>query len=197
MNKRGFTLLEVMVAVAILALLLTAIFSSEAVAIRMGHRARRLSQATLLARCKMAEIEETVAREGMPAIESHDTDGCCDGAEVEGIECEWTVSRVVLPDESGLEEDPAAAASTGLPAPAAGGGAPEAPFGGASVTEIMEGGMGAGDITSMAISYAFPILKPAIEEQVRRATVTVRWREGEAEHSFDVVQFLVNPPPVP
>src|SRR5690606_3853502 len=52
----GFTLLEVMVAVAILALSLVAIFSSEGGAIRAGARARQMSAATLLARCKMAEV---------------------------------------------------------------------------------------------------------------------------------------------
>ena len=35
-------------------------------------------------------------------------------------------------------------------------------------------------------------MKPVIEEGVRRATVTVSWKEGDAEQNFDVVQFLVN-----
>jgi hypothetical protein len=51
-------------------------------------------------------------------------------------------------------------------------------------------------MASMVMSYAFPIMKPLIEEQVRRATVTVRWNEGSSVQSFDVVQFLVNELPV-
>jgi prepilin-type N-terminal cleavage/methylation domain-containing protein len=50
-QRRGgsaFTLLEVMVAIAILAVSLTAIFSSEAGAIKMAHRARKMGMATLL-----------------------------------------------------------------------------------------------------------------------------------------------------
>ena len=59
----AFTLLEVMVAVPILAVALTAIFASEAGAIRVSARARFTTTATLLARCKMAEIEEETMRE--------------------------------------------------------------------------------------------------------------------------------------
>ena len=44
----------------------------------------------------------------------------------------------------------------------------------------------------MAMNLAFPVLKPQIEEQVRRATVTVKWQEGDREKSFDVVHFLVS-----
>ena len=66
-KKEGFTLIEVLVAVAILGLALTAIFVSEAGAVKAGHRARRITVASVLARCKMAEIEEEIAREGFPA----------------------------------------------------------------------------------------------------------------------------------
>ena len=63
-----------------------------------------------------------------------------------------------------------------------------------SADTLMSGAMlgGGGDmIGDMALQIAFPILKPHIEEQVRRATVTVRWHEGEHERSLAVVQFLV------
>jgi hypothetical protein len=54
------------------------------------------------------------------------------------------------------------------------------------------GGGGGDPIASMVMSFAFPIMKPIIEEQVRRVTITVMWKEGDREQSFDVVQFLVN-----
>ena len=44
---------------------------------------------------------------------------------------------------------------------------------------------------AIAVQLAFPILRPAIEEQVRRAVVTVHWQEGQVERHFNVVQFLV------
>ncbi|HJK97507.1 MAG TPA: type II secretion system protein, partial [Polyangiaceae bacterium LLY-WYZ-14_1] len=86
-GQKGFTLLEVMVAIAILGLALTAIFSSEAGAIKTAHRARKMQVATLLARCKMGELEEQLLEEGFPAIESRGSDECCEDAEQEGFEC--------------------------------------------------------------------------------------------------------------
>ena len=64
MTRPGFTLLEVMIAVAILGLSLTAIFSSEVGAANVAQRARRQNIAATLARCKMGEIDEVIAIEG-------------------------------------------------------------------------------------------------------------------------------------
>jgi general secretion pathway protein I len=185
----AFTLLEVMVAVAILAIALTAIFSSQAGAIRVATRARFTTTATLLARCKMAEIEEQMLREGLPAVSARGQDGCCEEGEVEGFECEWEISRVVLPDQAALGDDEEQGGIGGLlGGRGSEGGEPP------SVDSVMSGSMmaGGGDmISEMAMQLAFPVLKPHIEEQVRRATVTVSWREGQSRRSFDVVQYLV------
>src|SRR5690606_19087481 len=110
----AFTLLEVMVAVAILALSMTAIFSSEGGAIRAGARARQMSAATLLARCKMAEVEEQMANEGFPAVMADGDDECCEGGEQEGFSCHWQVEQVLLPDALDLGTDDPLAAAGGI-----------------------------------------------------------------------------------
>jgi general secretion pathway protein I len=190
---RGFTLLEVMIAVAILGLSLTAIFSSEVGAANVAARARRQNVAATLARCKMGEIEEIVAIEGLPALEKKDTDGCCEHAPIEGYECEWIVERIILPqlgaqegeegdeDESEQDRSQRRLTETYDEINAQGGGTPQ---------EVIAGQ--AGNLTSMALELGYPILKPFLEEQVRRATVTVRWKEGPREIGFDVVQYLVS-----
>ena len=198
-GEEGFTLLEVMVAVAILALALTAIFSSEAGAIKVHHRARKTTVATMLARCKMAEIEEQLAEDGLPAIEEIGSDACCEHAEVDGYSCDWQVTLVELPEPS-LEGD-----ALGLGEGAGGEEGAEGAEGvagaigeGASMEDILGGtapGGGTGDVMGeMAMQYAYPILKPAIEEQVRRIKVTVKWQEGSSEQSFDVDQYYVATP---
>lgn len=53
----GFTLLEVMIAMAILAIALVAVFSSQAQSISMVGDARLTTTAALLAQAKMAEYE--------------------------------------------------------------------------------------------------------------------------------------------
>ena len=104
-RTEGFTLLEVMVAVAILALSLTAIFSSEAGAVKMAHRARKIGLASLLVRCKMGEIEEQVAAEGLPAVFDSGSDECCEDGEITGFSCDWEIEPVVLPDNMFASEE--------------------------------------------------------------------------------------------
>jgi hypothetical protein len=61
---------------------------------------------------------------------------------------------------------------------------------GSGVENYEEGEMD--PLGSMVMGMAFPIMKPVIEEGVRRATVRVKWSEGDKERNFDVVQFLVS-----
>jgi general secretion pathway protein I len=196
MKRRGFTLLEVMIAIAILGLALTAIFSSEVGASNVAQRARRQNIATSLARCKMGEIEELVSIEGLPLVEKEDTDNCCEHAPVEGYECSWLIERVILPemgtDEEEGEDDENSTDAQGTrerlsesyDAIVDEDGAPEAAVAGE-----------AGNLAMMALQLGYPILKPFFEEQVRRATVTVTWKEGDSKRGFDVVQFLVSDQP--
>jgi general secretion pathway protein I len=194
MTVRGFTLLEVMIAVAILGLSLTAIFSSEVGAANVAARARRQNVAATLARCKMGEIEQVIAIEGLPAIEKKDTDGCCEHAPVEGFECDWLVERIILPElgaqSSGDEdEDSRDTATRRLNETFDDVQSEETP------QQMLAGE--SGNLAMLALELGFPILKPFLEEQVRRATVTVRWKEGPKERGFDVIQFLVSEQPAP
>jgi len=221
----GFSLLEVMVAVAILAISLSAIYSSQIGAIKIAQRARMIHRATLLARCKMGEIEEKVAKEGLPAVLAEGTDACCVDGEIEGFRCEWKVRRVVLPTMSGNPGDPnapdddSAQASTPTPgsAEAPGPNSPALPnlgAGGAgldlskipkdpkdmSASNLMAlapGGSPQDMIAQLALQFGFPVLKPVLEEQTRRAQIIVKWREGTKEHRFSVDQFLVSQMPMP
>jgi len=56
-KKKGFTLLEVMIAMAILAIALTAVFQMQAQSISMSSESRFKTQAALLAQMKMADVE--------------------------------------------------------------------------------------------------------------------------------------------
>lgn len=61
---RGFSLLEVMVSLAILALALTAIAGVNATAFDESNYAKQVTTATLLARSKMIDIEEKLRKDG-------------------------------------------------------------------------------------------------------------------------------------
>jgi general secretion pathway protein I len=195
MNREhsAFTLIEVMMAIAILAMCLTAIFASEGGAVRMSARSRRLGVATLLARCKMGEIEEQVSEEGLPALFDSGTDECCEEGEVDGYECKWEIVPIVLPETMFAPEEEGATGGGG-------GGDPLANKGSESENAfdpaaMMESG-DTGGIASAALGYVFPILKPAFEQQIRRATVVVQWREGDSPKELDVTQYLVSQTPI-
>jgi len=192
MTRTGFTLLEVMIAVAILGISLTAIFSSEVGAANVAARARRQSVAATLARCKMGEIEEIIAIEGLPALEKKDTDSCCEHAPVEGFECEWIVDRIILPEfgVGGEDDEDGEGDDVDNPNEILNEAVDEVTSAGGPTEQVIAGE--AGNMAMLALQIGFPILKPFLEEQVRRATVTVTWTEGSKQRGFDVTQYLVS-----
>jgi len=60
--SKGFTLMEVMIAMAILAIALVGIFQSQSQSVSMAAHARFLTTASLLAQSRMAEIEAKAPR---------------------------------------------------------------------------------------------------------------------------------------
>jgi len=56
-SRKGFTLMEVMIAMAILAITLVAVFQSQSQSVSMATEVRFLTTASLLAQGKMAEID--------------------------------------------------------------------------------------------------------------------------------------------
>ncbi len=191
MTRPGFTLLEVMIAIAILGVSLTAIFSSEVGAANVAARARRQNVAATLARCKMGEIEELIAIEGLPYIDKKDTDNCCEHAPVEGFECDWLIERIILPEFGAQDDEDEDTEDT--PSSLIAEASDEVNSQGGTPTEVIAGQ--AGNLAILALQLGFPILKPFFEEQVRRATVSIRWKEGPKERGFDVTQYLVSDQP--
>jgi hypothetical protein len=184
-----------MIAVAILGLSLTAIFSSEVGAANIAARARRQNVAVTLARCKMGEIEEIIGIEGLPALEKKDTDSCCEHAPVEGFECEWIVERIILPEfgAGDDESDDDEASDRNDPKDIVNSVVDDVTDSGGPTEQVIAGE--AGNLAMLALQIGFPILKPFLEEQVRRATVKVRWTEGSKKRGFDVTQYLVSDQP--
>jgi general secretion pathway protein I len=64
-TRRGFSLLEVMVALSILALALVAIAGIDANAFEASNYGRSVTVATLLARSKMLDVEEQIRKDGL------------------------------------------------------------------------------------------------------------------------------------
>ncbi|HET9953079.1 MAG TPA: prepilin-type N-terminal cleavage/methylation domain-containing protein [Polyangiaceae bacterium] len=97
-SQRGFTLLEVLVAIAILGLGLTMILSSQVGLFSSATRAQRLTIATNLARCKMSEVEVDLLKLGYPLTDTKYEGRCCGDDSDPDYDCAWKVERVKLPE---------------------------------------------------------------------------------------------------
>lgn len=219
-GREGFTLLEVLVAVAILGLGLTIVSSAQTGVFWSYSRATHLSQAPALARCKMAEIELELLREGYPLIDENDEGECCEDSDVEGYRCEWRVETVELPELPAFDPLAGDAGSGELPddleaQSAELGGDPlsgAGPLGGimqlrqgaggldqgaglAGIGGLLGGGQDAmgGGIAAMVMGLVYPSLKPMLQASIRKLTVQVMWREGQFERDLSIIQYVTSP----
>lgn len=118
----GFSLLEVMVAVAILGMSLSVILSAQVGLFSSGTYGQHMSVALGLGRCKMTELEEQFLKLGYPEVETNDEGACCNGDLRQDFTCSWKIERVELPQPPPV--DPFGASSSAGPAgtaPAGGG----------------------------------------------------------------------------
>jgi general secretion pathway protein I len=91
-------LLEVLVAISILGLGLTAILSAQAGAFSSASHARAISVATGLLRCKMTEVEEHLYKDGFQDTDESGSGPCCEGDDNPAMKCVWRVDRPTFPD---------------------------------------------------------------------------------------------------
>lgn len=212
-RQAGFTLLEVLVAIAILGLGLTVVSSAQTGVFWSYTKATKLSQAPGLASCKMAEVELKLLQEGYPILDDDDEGDCCEDVDIPGYTCSWKVQRVVLPElptgdlsaDAGAPSDPLAEGELGAvgPDPMANMG----PLGalatmGQSVGLGEKSGMGAfsdamsgssSGLASMVMGFVYPDLKVMLEASIRKIIVTVHYKEGESDRELTITQYVTNP----
>jgi general secretion pathway protein I len=213
MRARGFSLLEVMVAIAILGLVLTVILSAQGGLAASNRSSANMGQAVALGRCKMTEIEEKMLKLGFPEIDQVDqAASCCEDENTEGFTCDTRVEKVELPSFQGGNALGDGGALTGAFAAASG-----SPFGPGGVNpagsagldlsgdgglqglgsqlgaQLGVGGAGAEGLLSMVMGILYPSIKPMYEASIRRVTVTVKWKEGTNDRELPLIQYLTNP----
>lgn len=206
--QRGFTLLEVIVAIAILGLGLTVLLGSQVGLFTNASRGQHLTVATNLARCKMGEIEVKLLTLGYQLTDEHDEGECCAGEDQhnDGYRCVWKVERVKLPElplNGGLDG--------GLNNPGGDGGLDLGPI--SMLTGLNKpGGTQLGDkakpqdlaqtlssapnpmgLAPMMMSMVYPTLKPMLEASIRKVSVTVQYREGHFDRELAITQYVTNP----
>ncbi|MDB4943381.1 MAG: hypothetical protein JWP97_2915 [Labilithrix sp.] len=210
--RRGFSLLEVMVAIAILGLVLTVILSAQGGLAASNRSAANMGQAVSLGRCKMSEIEENLLKLGYPELDDlQSAVTCCDEEKLETFTCDTRVEKIEMPNFqsgnslgdggalTGPGSDPLGTAGLqGMVNPAGSGGLSlDVDAGlagiGSQLTGQLGGGAGAQGMLSMVMGFLYPTLKPMFEASIRRITVTVKWKEGSNARELPLVQYVTNP----
>jgi general secretion pathway protein I len=208
-RARGFSLLEVMVAIAILGLTLTVILSAQGGLAASNRSASNMGQAVQLGRCKMTEIEEQLLKLGYQEIDQVETGvACCVDSTPEAFTCDTKIEKIELPNmapgtngsgDGGL----LGATSSMFQQNAAGGPGLNLSMDGGLQglgTSLMgqmpgagPGGAGAEGLLGMVMGFLYPSIKPMYEASIRRVTVTVKWKEGPNARELPITQFVTNP----
>ena len=96
-GPRGFTLLEVLVAIAILGLGMTAILSAQTGLFASSSYAERISLASGMVRCKLSELEVKLNKEGYPLLDMKDEGACCNDEASPSYKCKWKIEKIEMP----------------------------------------------------------------------------------------------------
>ncbi|HEU4385293.1 MAG TPA: prepilin-type N-terminal cleavage/methylation domain-containing protein [Anaeromyxobacteraceae bacterium] len=186
--SRAFTLLEVMVALAVLSLGLMAVADLGGTALRQHGYTRDLTVATALARGKMAELEESYEDKGFKDFDETEEG---DFADQGHREFAWRV-EVKKPDTTLgpeqllgvlLGQSGADSSSMELLQKLLGTGQAGAPGGQA---QGAPGGVMGGVLSAQLTAFG-----EQLKKSFRQVTLTVAWRDGRQRHHFDVTTHLV------
>jgi prepilin-type N-terminal cleavage/methylation domain-containing protein len=171
-RQAGFTLLEVMVAIAILSMTLVVMLSIVTNNVRATNHAKMTTAATLLARTKMVDIEDYILDQGF-TDNTETASGAFKELGYPQFSWEYTIERIELPADLAQQgRDQAAAETKDAKDP----------------MSMLTGFMG-----GMMSSFIEPV-RVGLQESVRKVTVRVYWNEhGRKEQSFEVVQYLTDP----
>ncbi len=210
-SRRGFTLLEVMVALGVLAVSYTALMQSQSASLRLATVGRQMTVATLLARGKMELIEDKLTREGFPDMDQEE-EGTFEEEGYPTFRFRYVVKKVELPLGEALS---LLLGQQGDADKAKGGGGGMADMLGSAVAggldalssqlsgkagDLIKSKLGGG-ISGMASMLANPdmlkanveMLGKTLEQALRMVQLTVSWGTDEGS-SLTVTTHLVQVP---
>jgi len=198
-RTRGFTLLEVMISLAILAISLVAISGLNGGAVAMESYSRRATEATLLLRAKMNDVEEQLQKDGFSDFDdekrgSFDDEGARGfawRAEILKPDVQLDASQLLnLLGAGGSAPGDASksggALTQGLAAAAAAIGGTTNTGGAPGPSTTAAGGPLGGLLQTQAQGFL-----ETLRKSVRELRVTVTWQDGKQERSVSASQEIV------
>jgi general secretion pathway protein I len=209
MKTRGFTLMEVMVALALLGLGLVVLIKSAANNINAAEQSHMMGIATDLARGKMYDIEEKLLKEGFTDTDQSQTD--LKPFDEEGwpnIFYSYKVEVVEMPDFDQLQamaQGKGSAAGSGFGSGSGLGSQFGSAFGSDQLGGFQNSALGGmlgmfggakGGITGAQganlIQNQYSMFQQILKVSVRKVTLTVTWKVLGADNSMKVVAFFTD-----
>lgn len=173
LGSNGFTLLEVMAAVAILALTLVVLLNIITTNVRATTHSHMITTATLLARGKMVSMEDKIIELGFQDLDEK-ADGTFEEDGFPNFSWEANIEKIELPSDVGAKAQQSAGEASQKQS--------KDPM--QALTGMVGGLMGA---------FLEPI-RVGLEESVRRVTLRVFWNErGRPEQAVDLVTYVTDP----
>lgn len=206
--QRGFTLLEVFIAMAILSIAVLYMFDALVHSPDRANRAKLVTVATNLARTKMIDIEADLSKDGW---DEFDDEECGDFNEDEYgnlTRFQWCarIDKIELPDSVDVggavgkmlgitdPDDPDADGQAGGTSSVVGmwmGGAGGLPGSGASGSSTQPD-LAQSGLASILTSFLAPF-RNVVEQAIRRITLRVFWKYRGKEQSVTLIYYVTRP----
>ena len=176
----GFTLLEVLIALAILAVSLLILVSAQSSAARMTVEADRILVGSMLARHKLSQVLLTLEKDGFSEQDELEEEGDFDEAfpgTYPEFRWKYTVRKIEVEDLSKVLDTASAAAPD------------QGDDEGAS-----DLGSGQADpLDTSQLSGVMDIIAKSLSEKVREISVRVEWGEGDSLDDVTLVDYATRP----
>ncbi|MCU1277751.1 MAG: hypothetical protein JWM53_1297 [bacterium] len=190
-SRAGFTLLEVMIAMAILAGALTWMTVAVSRNIKAENHAKLMTTSTFLAREKMVDLEDELYEKGFGEFEKEQS-GQFDDKGFSRFSWKAIVDKVELPSAEQLQTvlSNAQQARQTLQ----GGGSDPSLQQQAGLNSAGSGSSSSNPLTAgaSAISSQFGVIKDVLEQAIRRVTIKVGWTEGRTPQEVQLVAYYVD-----
>jgi general secretion pathway protein I len=186
-RARGFTLLEMMIAVAILSGALTWLVVGVSRNIKAENHAKLMTTATFLAREKMVDIEDELYEKGFGEFEKEQSGGFDDKG-FSRFGWRAIVDKVELPSQEQLQTvlSNAQQAKQTL----AGGGAADPAAQAAAASDTS--GSNPLSAGASALGSQFGVIKDVLEQAIRRVTIRVTWVEGRTTQQVELMAYYTD-----
>jgi general secretion pathway protein I len=173
---RGFTLLEMLIALSVMAVAMVVLMGTQSSGTRMLVHANDLSTVVMLTRAKMQDIEYKTLKDGFTDSAEETESGDFSDEGYPEVEWEVVIERIEIGDDS------ANSFVTAME---------EQLFGGEDESGTISGaGVAVGQAVPLLITM-LPSMINRIGERIRRITLTVSWEHLGRPQSMTVSQYIV------